>query len=81
MILVDDSDYDDNKAALLMGFSNLGIVNGYSVTRLGNFLDFWQIFKPLATINLPKSTTLLGKFCQGVKIFHFSSEIIFGHFL
>ena len=28
MILVDDSDYDDNKAALLMGFSNLGIVNG-----------------------------------------------------
>ena len=38
---------------------------------LGNFL------KPLATINLPKSPTFLGIFCKGVKIYHFSSEIIF----
>ena len=37
---------------------------------LGDFL------KTLATINLPKS--LLGNFCKGVKIYHFSSEIIFG---
>ena len=37
---------------------------------LGKFL------KPLATTNLPK----LGNFCQGVKIYHFPSEIIFGHF-
>ena len=43
-----------------------------SVTRLRNFL------KPVATIILPKSPTLLGNFCKGVKIFHFSSEIIFG---
>ena len=42
---------------------------------LGNFL------KPLATINLPKSPTFLGNFCKGVKIFHFSSEIIFANFL
>ena len=42
---------------------------------LGNFL------KPLATINLPKSPTFLGKFCKGIKIFHFSSEITFGQFL
>ena len=34
--------------------------------------------KPLATINLPKSPTFLGNFCKGVKIFNFSSEIIFG---
>ena len=42
---------------------------------LGNFL------KPLAAINLPKSPTFLGKFCKGVKIFHFSSEIIFRQLL
>ena len=39
---------------------------------LGKFL------KPLSTINLPKSPTFLGNFCKGVKIIHFSSEIIFG---
>ena len=42
---------------------------------LGNFL------KPLATIDLPKSPTSLGKFCKGVKIYNFSSEIIFGQLL
>ena len=42
---------------------------------LGNF------FKPLETINLPKSLTFLGNFCKGVKILNFSSEIIFGQLL
>ena len=42
---------------------------------LGNFL------KPLATINLPKSPTFFGNFCKGVKIYHFSSEIVFGQLL
>ena len=42
---------------------------------LGTFL------KPLAPINLPKSPTFLGNFCKGVKIYHFSSEIIFGQIL
>ena len=42
---------------------------------LGNFL------KPLATINLPKSPTFLGNFCEVVKINHFSSEISFGQLL
>ena len=42
---------------------------------LGNFL------KPWAAINLPKSPTFLGNFCKGVKIYHFSSEIIFGQLL
>ena len=49
-----------------------------SVTRLGDLLDFGQLFKALATINLPKSPTFLGNFCKGVKIFNFSNEIIFG---
>ena len=51
------------------------------VTRLGDFLDIGQLLKPLATIKLPESLTLLGNFCKGVKIIHFSSEIIFGQLL
>ena len=39
---------------------------------LGNFS------KPVATINLPNLPTYSGNFCKGVKIFRFSSEIIFG---
>ena len=39
---------------------------------LGNFL------KPLAATNLSKSATFLNNFCKGFKIYHFSSEIIFG---
>ena len=41
---------------------------------LGNFL------RPLAAINLPKSSTFLGNFCKGVKIIHFTCEIILGNF-
>ena len=51
------------------------------MTRLGNLLKFGQLLKPLTTINLPKSPTFLGNFCKGVKIYHFSSEIIFGQLL
>ena len=42
---------------------------------LGNFL------KPLAPINLLKSPTFLGNYCKGVKIYHFSCELIFGQLL
>ena len=52
-----------------------------SVTRYGDLLDFGQLLKPLAAINLPKSPTFLGIFLEGVKINHFSSEIIFGQLL
>ena len=52
-----------------------------SVTRLGDLLDFGQLFKPLATINLPKFPSFLGNFCKCVKIYHFASEIIFGQLL
>ena len=49
------------------------------VTRLGNLLDFGEVLKPLARINLPKSKTFLGgNFCKVVKVYPFSSEIIFG---
>ena len=40
-----------------------------------------KFLKPLATINLPKSPTILCNFCKGVKIYHFSNELIFGELL
>ena len=43
---------------------------------MGDLLDFGQLLKSLATINLPKAPTFLGNFCEGVKIYNFSSEII-----
>ena len=52
-----------------------------SVTRFGDLLDFGKLLKPLAIINLPKSPTVFGNFCVGAKIFHFSSEILFGQLL
>ena len=52
-----------------------------SATRLGDFLHFGLLLKPLATINLPRSPTFLGNFCKGVKIYPFTSEIIFGQLL
>ena len=50
-----------------------------SVTRFGDLLDFGQL--PWAAINMPKSPTFLGNLCKCVKIYHFSSKIIFGQFL
>ena len=54
---------------------------------LGPVWPDWAIYwtldtflKPLATINLSNSPTFLGDFCKDVKIYHFSGEIIFGHF-
>ena len=51
-----------------------------SVTILDNLLDFGQLLKPLATINLPKSPTFLGNFCKGVKIYHFLVKSLLGNF-
>ena len=51
------------------------------MTRFGDLLHCGQPSKPLATINFLKSPTFLDNFCNGDKIIHFSSEIIFGQFL
>ena len=53
----------------------------FSVTRFGYLLDFGQLLKPLAIINLSKTPTFLGNYCKGVKMYHFSSETIFGQLL
>ena len=46
-----------------------------------NLLDFGQVFKDLAMINLPNPHTFLGNFYKGVKVYYFSSEIILGQLL
>ena len=45
------------------------------------FFTLGSFLKPVATINLPKFLTFLGNFCKGVKIYHFSGEILFGQLL
>ena len=52
-------------------------IAGDQCVQIGRFLHFGRLLKRLATINLPKSLTFLGNFCKGLKIYHFSSEIIF----
>ena len=52
-----------------------------SVTELGNLLDFGQFESLWQQLICHKSSTFLGNFCKGVKIFSFSSEIIFGQLL
>ena len=52
-----------------------------SVTRLGDFLLFGQLFKAGGKNYLAQIAHILGNFCKGVKIFHFSSAIIFGQLL
>ena len=48
------------------------------MTRLGNYLDFGQVFKGFGNNSF---APFLGNFCEGVKIYHFSSDIIFGQLL
>ena len=38
-----------------------------SVTRSGDLLNFGQLLKPYATINLPNYLTFLGNFCKVLK--------------
>ena len=51
------------------------------VGQIGQFLHFGQLFKASGHNYLPQMPTLLGNFCKGVKIIHFSFEIIFGQLL
>ena len=51
-----------------------------SMTRLGDLLDFGQVLKPLAAINLPKSPTFLGIFVKVSKSIIFLVTSFFGNF-
>ena len=69
-------------------FRNLNLIKLFFVPSLGTvwpdlaiYCTLGNFLKRLATINLPKSPTFLGNFWKGVKIYHFSTEIIFGQLL
>ena len=49
-----------------------------SVTRLGNSLHFGQLFKACGNNYFAQIAHIFRQFFEGVKNFHFSSEIIFG---
>ena len=49
-----------------------------SVTRLGDLLHYEQHFKVSGDNYLANIAHIFRPFLQGVEIFHFSSEIIFG---
>ena len=51
------------------------------MTRMGNLLDFRQLFKACGNNYFRKITHILGIFCKGVKIFVVSRGIIFGQLL
>ena len=53
----------------------------WSVTGLGDFLHFGQFFKACGKNYFAQIVHILGNFCKGVQIIHFSSEIIFGQLL
>ena len=49
--------------------------------QIGQFIGFWATFQSLwQQLICTKSTTFLGNFCEGVKTFNFSSEIILANF-
>ena len=52
-----------------------------SVTRLGDLLDFGQLFNAFGNNYFAQIFHILRIFCKGVKIYHFSSDIIFGQLL
>ena len=52
-----------------------------SFTRLGDFLHFGQLFKAYGNNYFAHIAHILGNFCKGIKIFHFSSEFIFRQLL
>ena len=52
-----------------------------SVTILGDFLHFGQLLKACGNNYFSQIAHILGNFCGGVKMYHFSSEIIFGQLL
>ena len=55
--------------------------NDIQCDQIGQFFGLWATFQSLwQAFILPKSPTFLGNFCKGVKIFHFSSELILGNF-
>ena len=54
---------------------------GSSVNRLGDLLDFGQVFKAFGNNQFAQISHIHRQFCKCVQIYHVSSEIIFGQLL
>ena len=52
-----------------------------SVTRSGDFLHLWQLFKACGNNYFAQIAHSLDNYCKGVEIVHFTSGIIFGQLL
>ena len=52
-----------------------------SVTRLGDLLDFGQLFKAFGNNCFAQMAHILGKFCKGVKIFNFFVKLFWATFI
>ena len=52
-----------------------------SVTKLGDLMHFVQVFKALGHNDFAQMAHVLGNFCKGIKIFHFSRESFLGYFI
>ena len=52
-----------------------------SVTRLGDVLDFGQVFKAFGNNKFAQISHILRQFLERCQIFNFSTEIIFGQLL
>ena len=62
--------------------SDVGNIRFHQCDQIGRIIALWAAFKSLwQQLFCPNRVTFLGKFYKGVKIFHFSSEIILGNFL
>ena len=49
----------------------------YQCDHIGQFIILWATFQSPG----PNHQHILGNFCKGVKIFHFTREILFGQLL
>ena len=61
--------------------SSTSILGDFQCDHIGRFLDFGQHFKAFGNNWFAQVVHILGNFCKGVKIYHFSSEIISGQLL
>ena len=50
----------------------------FQCDQIGQFIALRQLFKACGNNYFDQIAHILGTFCRGVKIFHFSSGIIFG---
>ena len=51
------------------------------MTRLADLWHFGLLFKACGKTYFAQIPHIFGNFCKGFKIFHFSSQIVFGHLL